>query len=318
MARFILNTFFGSLVAFYMTLFFLLLFRPLIKKARYLYLLFLLPFFKITWDLFFSSHAHWVFTNGKEVLNQAPNTRILSAFIGHNGYPVTIKFYLLDGYVFSLGDICAEMMGKDLTVSIGLTLLFLTFLSFLRFGYRLRKGIKWKNSLFSESTFYENYGKIPVFSTARKLSSPLLIGVWKPAIICPNHLLKVLSRKELKAIVSHEKGHLEWQDNLMNGVMEGISALFWFIPLKKRALKKAYFYREHACDLKGSPLHIASALKKTYSINFPIGCIAFSSSVNRVKWTLEKKAPGKFIATISLFVFLGGALFIFCSHFLPF
>ncbi|QVL56739.1 MAG: hypothetical protein KFB93_04970 [Simkaniaceae bacterium] len=320
LARFSLNVFFGSLVTFYMTYFFILLFRLLIKSPRALYLLFLLPFIKIFSDLLFSSHSQWVFQQGEYVLKQPENSRTLNALIGYKGACpfAALKFNLQDGQLFSFGDVFSEFIGESLTLFIGLALIILTILSLARFGLHLRKSALWKKALLNETYFYDRYKGVVVYSTTRDLQSPILVGIWKPIIICPDLLLKTFSYEEKMAIFSHEKEHVLWKDNFVNGFIHGICAFFWFIPFKKTVLQKATYYRELGCDAKGDPLHLATALKKTQSINLPIGSIAFSSSFNRIKWILEKKGPGKLGTVLSFIFFLGGALFIFGSQFLPF
>lgn len=319
-ARFTLNLFFGSLIGFYMTLLFIALFRLVIKSPRALYLLFLLPFSKITYDLLFSSHSLWIFKQGESILNQTENSRILNALIGYKrNYPfVELKFNLQNGQLFSFGDIFSEIAGKPLTLILGFSLIFLTLISLIRFGIHLRRSALWKKAFLKETYFYDWFEGVPIHSTARNLKSPILVGVWKPLIICPESLLKIFSNEEKIAIYSHEKGHIVWKDNLINGFLQGICSFFWFIPFKKTVLKKATFYRELGCDTKSVPLHLATALKKTQFMNLPIGSIAFSSSFNRIKWTLEKKKLGKLRTILSFLFLLGGALFIFSSRFLPF
>lgn len=319
-ARFALNFFCGSLIAFYMTLLFALLFRLIIKSPRALYLLFLLPFIKITYDLIFSSHSHWVFNQGERILSQPINSRTLNAWIGYKGsYPFAeLKLNLQSGELFSFGDVFSEIAGKPFTLILGFSLLFLTLISLTRFALNLKKSAQWKKALLETTRFYDTFEGIPILTTTKALKSPILLGISKPLIICPEPLLITLSNEEKIAIFSHEKGHVDWKDNLINGILNGICALFWFVPFIKTVLKKATFYRELGCDAKGVPLHLATALKKTQSVRLPIGSIAFSSSYNRIKWTLEKKRPGRFGTIFSFLFFLGGALFIFGSRFFPF
>ncbi|WP_316356269.1 hypothetical protein [Candidatus Neptunichlamydia sp. REUL1] len=68
-ARYIFNSLSGSILTFYMSLLLLIFIRPLIRNYRTLYYLYLLPFLKVFYDLFFMDHSHWAFLHGKNVLN---------------------------------------------------------------------------------------------------------------------------------------------------------------------------------------------------------------------------------------------------------
>lgn len=319
-ARFTLNIFFGSLITFYLTLLVTLLLRLVIRSPRALYFLYVLPLIKVGYDLIFSSHTQWIFSYGEKILNQPENSRTLNALIGYKGtYPFAeLKLSLENGRLFSLGDVCFEIFGKSISLFFGLSLVILTLFSFFYFGFRLWKSILWKKSILKKSHYYNRFRGIPIHSIDQDLKSPLLIGIWNPLILCPESLLRTFTKEEKQAVFSHEKEHVLWKDNAMNGILQGLCALFWFIPFKKALLNKASFYRELDCDAKGNPLDIATALQKTHAIDEPIGCIAFSSSFQRIRKTLETKKPGKIKTLFSFLFLLGGMLFIMASHFLPF
>ena len=80
-ARYIFNILFGSILTFYVSLLLLMLIRPVIRSYRALYYLYLIPFMKVFYDLFFMDHSFWVFLHRKNVLNAIPNSRILSAYL---------------------------------------------------------------------------------------------------------------------------------------------------------------------------------------------------------------------------------------------
>ena len=316
--RFALNIFFGSVITFYLTLLITVPLRLVIRSPRALYFLYILPFIKVTYDLFFASHSQWILSHGQQILNQPENSRTLNALIGHKGaYPFAeLKLSLESGQLFSLGDVCFEVLGQSMTLFFGLSLIVLTFLSLSRFGSQLWKSTKWKKNLLKKSHYYDQFRGIPIYSTQQKLNSPLLIGTWNPLILCPKNLLIEFTEEEKKAVFSHEKGHVVWKDNVINTILQAISAFFWFIPFKKALLNKASFYRELDCD--ADPLHIATALQKTHVNNVPMGSIAFSSSFHRIRKTLKAKKPGKIKTYLSFLFLLGGMLFIMASHFLPF
>jgi len=312
LARYIVNTLFGSILAFYMSLFLLMLIRPVIRSYRTLYYLYLIPFLKVFYDLFFMDHSHWVFLHGKSVLNALPNSRILSAYLGAKGKLFAgVRLHFLNGETFSIGDIGAETMGLPLLALFSSLVVLLTLFSLARFTFRLYAALQWQHRL-----PLEKIGpKLHV--TSATLKSPILIGVWKSRIVIPKHLLKTLSDKEVEAIYHHERQHLLWKDNLLSIICDGISALFWFIPFQQIVLKKASFYRELACDSKSEKEPLLGALQKTATNAPPLASLAFSSS-DRVAYLLRKKTPGRVAAILSCITILGGGAFIFASHFLPF
>ena len=312
LARYIINSLFGSILTFYMSLLLLMLIRPLIRSYRTLYYLYLIPFLKVFYDLFFMDHSRWVFLQGKSILNAIPNSRILSAYFGTKGKPFAgVLFHFLDGEIFSIGDIGAETIGLPLLATGCSLVVLLTLFSLTCFVLRLYKAMQWQRRLPLEKMGAKLY------STSTPLKSPILIGVWKSRIVIPKHLLKILSDKEVEAIYHHERQHLLWKDNLLSIICDGISALFWFIPFRHIVLKKASFYRELACDSKSETEPLLGALKKTATHAPPAASLAFSSS-DRVAWLLRKKTPGKIALTLSCLTILGGGAFIFASHFLPF
>ena len=311
-ARYIFNSLSGSILTFYMSLLILIFIRPLIRNYRTLYYLYLLPFLKVFYDLFFMDHSHWAFLHGKNVLNAIPNSRILSAYLGTKGKPFAgVRLHFLDGDTFSIGDIGAETIGMPLLAA-GCSLVVLVTLSSLTcFFLRLCKAMQWQRKLPLEKMGSN------IYSTSEPLKSPILIGVWKSRIVIPKNLLKALSDKEVEAIYQHERQHLLWKDNLLSIICDGISALFWFIPFQQIVSKKASFYRELACDSKSETEPLLGALKKTATHAPSVASLAFSSS-DRIAWLLCKKTPGKVALTLSCLTILGGGAFIFASHFLPF
>ncbi len=311
-ARYIFNTLSGSILTFYMSLLLLILMRPLIRIYRTLYYLYLIPFLKVFYDLFFMDHSRWAFFHGKNVLNAIPNSRILSAYLGTKEKPFAgVRLHFLNGETFSIGDIGAETIGLPLLAAGCSLIVLLTLFSLARFSLRLYAALQWQRRLPLEKMGPKLY------STSATLKSPMLIGVWKSRIVIPKNLLKTLSDREVEAIYQHERQHLLWKDNLLSIICDGISALFWFIPFRHIVLKKASFYRELACDSKSETEPLLGALKKTATHAPSVASLAFSSS-DRVAWLLCKKTPGKVALAFSCTTILGGGAFIFASHFLPF
>jgi|GEM_PF-4838109 hypothetical protein len=318
--RFVLNHFFGTMITFYGSLLLLFPFRPLIRSSRALYFFYLFPLIKTASDLFIFSHKNWVYRCGDSILNQAENSRFLSALVGYEGaYPlVSLKCHLTNGHLFSLGDIFFEFFPPIVpfilsTLIIGGTLVSLGLFiiksySSFRFSQNIRKNlVPWKIIKGS-----------PVYLTYHSLQSPFLLGLWNPLIIFPEKLASKLSDEEIEAIFTHENSHLLWKDNLMQWIILFLQTLFWFIPFKNKWLRKAHFYREVGCDQECQPEALMRAIVKT-GIAFipPIG-IAFSHTYHRIQRTAYRKKEGKGITYLSFIVLLGGGALIFLSQFFPF
>ncbi|MCB1107051.1 MAG: M48 family metalloprotease [Chlamydiia bacterium] len=308
--RFLLNIVFASLFTFYGAWGIILIIRPFIRHFRTLHYLYLLPFIKVLWDVFFMDRSKWIFLKGQSVLDAIPDTRFLTASVWSKGSFARLKFHLLDQSTFSLGDLYAELFPYPIVLFTTFVIGLGTILSLLFWGIRLFKGLKWERSL---QLIKE--GKKGLFITTDPLSSPIVVGFWKSRIIFPHHLISIMSQEELQAIYLHEKEHSLWKDNLTSLIFEAISALFWFIPYRKTVLKKASFYRELACDAKASPLTVVTALQKIATTPFPH--LSFSSS-DRAHWILHKPMPRKKRLVLSTLLLMGGGMAVLKSHFFPF
>ena len=308
-ARFILNAFCSAFLTYLVTFGLVLALRPLIKSFRAIYFLYLLPLAKVVWDLIKNSHSNWAFLHGEGVT--IPDTRSLSAYFGTKSPLAAVKLHLNEGYTFSLGDMIAETLGLAFLYTLASLVLILTIFSVGKALIKLHSTLKWQRKL----------PLIPISpfmaTTNLSLKSPLLIGVFRPCIVIPKHLLATYDRQELEAVCSHEKNHILWQDNGASIVIEFLAALFWFLPFKRWSLKRAFFYRELSCDQACSPLPLATALIKTSSYSPRFGTLAFSS-IHRTSEALFGARPGKMAKILSFVILLGGGAALFTCSFLPF
>ncbi len=88
---------------------------------------------------------------------------------------------------------------------------------------------------------------IPVYSTAF-LRSPILVGLFKPCIYLPIHLISDCHANDIRYILMHELGHYKYKDAFANYLMSMIGVLYWFNPLVWHSLKEMKNDREVACD----------------------------------------------------------------------
>lgn len=88
---------------------------------------------------------------------------------------------------------------------------------------------------------------IPVYSTAF-LSSPIIVGLFRPCIYLPIHLISDYSTNDIRYMLMHELAHYKYKDALANYFMNIMGVLYWFNPLVWYSLKEMKNDREVACD----------------------------------------------------------------------
>ena len=324
MARFITNAMVSSLLAFYFSFLITLLGRYFIKSKRVLFYFSLLPLFKVFCEMLFSSHSHWIYHYGEIIRNGIPNSRTLSIFLGYQGLPfMEMKFEVKNLYTFSLGDICFELGGRWLILSVGFLYLLVTLYCIIRKIISWYKTRKWIQTLLSQSSFYQHKKGIPIYQTTKSIHSPLILGIFKPKVIFPENLLEIYTEDEYQAILSHEFVHIQYKDNLCSALVFWIESLFWFIPLHKKILKDANFYRELSCDQNCDTLSIITALNKTQTADLKAPfAIAFSPNTmklsKRIEFLIFTKNHSKSWLVASWIFSIGMTAFVLGSSFFPF
>ena len=88
---------------------------------------------------------------------------------------------------------------------------------------------------------------VPVYSAAY-LKSPLIMGICRPRIYLPLHLISDFDAKEMRYILLHELQHYRHKDTLAGLFMTLTGILYWCNPLVRYALKEMRSDREIACD----------------------------------------------------------------------
>lgn len=91
--------------------------------------------------------------------------------------------------------------------------------------------------------------RIPLLYSSQ-VSSPLTLGLFKPAIMLPIDIEKRLTEKQLSLVLLHELAHIQRRDILWNWLAYGIALLHWFNPLIWIASKRMKADMEMACDAK--------------------------------------------------------------------
>ena len=89
--------------------------------------------------------------------------------------------------------------------------------------------------------------EIPICSTAF-LKSPIIVGLLKPCIYLPIHLISDYNESEMRYMLLHELQHYKHRDALANYLMNLAGIIYWFNPFVWYALKEMRNDREVACD----------------------------------------------------------------------
>ena len=88
---------------------------------------------------------------------------------------------------------------------------------------------------------------IPVYSTAF-LKSPIIVGLLKPCIYLPIHLISDYNESDMRYMLLHELQHYNHKDAVASYQMNLAGVIYWFNPLVWYALKEMRNDREVACD----------------------------------------------------------------------
>ena len=93
----------------------------------------------------------------------------------------------------------------------------------------------------------EIHRNIPVYSTAF-LKSPIIVGLLKPCIYLPIHLISDYNESDMRYMLLHELQHYKHKDAVASYLMILAGVVYWFNPLVWYALKEMRNDREVACD----------------------------------------------------------------------
>lgn len=88
---------------------------------------------------------------------------------------------------------------------------------------------------------------IPVYSTAF-LKSPIIVGMLRPRIYIPLHLISDYNETDMRYMLLHELQHYKHRDSFINCLMNIAAVVYWFNPAVWCALRQARSDREIACD----------------------------------------------------------------------
>lgn len=96
-------------------------------------------------------------------------------------------------------------------------------------------------------TDFADDGKVPL-ALAKEISTPMLVGIFRPFILLPADINEWTNPEERKWIIEHELAHLSRRDNVVVAFQVLVGIIFFFHPLVRLALRQLSFERELACD----------------------------------------------------------------------
>jgi len=89
--------------------------------------------------------------------------------------------------------------------------------------------------------------KVPLIQTM-EITSPSLLGVFRPRLLVPVGILEEFSSQQLNHVFVHELLHLKHKDVLVNWLTRALLILYWFNPILWYAFYKLREDQEIACD----------------------------------------------------------------------
>ncbi|TKI58243.1 hypothetical protein E8L90_24205 [Brevibacillus antibioticus] len=103
-------------------------------------------------------------------------------------------------------------------------------------------------SVFSQCQKQMGITKSIPLRMSHQMTSPALMGIWRPQIWLPANLLDKLNEHELRHIFLHELAHWKRRDIPVNSIMTVLLILNWFNPLLWYAASRMRQDQEMACD----------------------------------------------------------------------
>lgn len=165
-----------------------------------------------------------------------------------------------------------------------------------------------------------------IIAESRHISSPVLIGIFKPVILFPFGLVNQLSLQETESILAHELAHILRKDFILNIFISITEILFYYHPAIWWLSSVARSEREYCCDewalqWTGDRLCLAKTLIKIQNLsqsgNLQLA-LSFNQSKyfsNRIKRILNMNTRGNYFSSriLGMSLAMTGLLF-FAFH----
>ena len=139
-------------------------------------------------------------------------------------------------------------------------------------------------------------------------NGPAVIGLLRPTISLPDGIERVLTSRELDAVLLHERTHARRRDNLLRLMYEAILCGLWFHPLVWITGSRLALYRELSCDepvianARGEELVSALAKLAEPGESLLLQATASSFIDHRVARLIEGPRPQSNLLLVALFI----------------
>jgi beta-lactamase regulating signal transducer with metallopeptidase domain len=90
--------------------------------------------------------------------------------------------------------------------------------------------------------------RIPVVLAGENVTTPAVVGLFRPKLLLPSHVLELCDPREIRLIILHELAHLKRHDIAGNWLIAVASIVHWFNPIVWLAAARMRADRELACD----------------------------------------------------------------------
>jgi beta-lactamase regulating signal transducer with metallopeptidase domain len=135
------------------------------------------------------------------------------------------------------------------------------------------------------------------------LPVPAIMGVVRPRLVLPAHLAEEGDKKQLRHILFHELMHYKRKDLLVIGLLNALSAIYWFNPAVWLLVRFVRKDMETACDA-----NVLSALGEHRRQDYIFTLVKFTGrsnhcrvqaalSLNDGKTEMKKRIAGMFLAS---------------------
>lgn len=150
-----------------------------------------------------------------------------------------------------------------------------------------------------------------------KVMSPLVSGYFKPIILFPLGLIQGLTTEEVEVILLHELAHLKRNDFLINIVINGLRAVYFYHPAYWWLQSQLDNEREYATDemvmsKQSNGLLLVKALAKTQEYKMTTPSLGFAGNsknqlLKRVNRIMKKQQNPNWFSGVFTILVLGAA-----------
>ena len=90
--------------------------------------------------------------------------------------------------------------------------------------------------------------RLPILLAGENVSTPAVVGLFRPKLLLPSHVLATCDDREIRLIILHELAHLKRHDIAGNWLIALASIVHWFNPIVWLLSARMRADRELACD----------------------------------------------------------------------